>query len=98
MNKMYNYLEEHSYISKNKHLNYQFELTKERAECIANKYDNLINELQQENLKYEEVFNKLKRYIDGCLELSPIEDRNITDDVLDKELKYLLKIMKEVSE
>lgn len=52
--------------------------------------------LQQENLKYKEVINKLKRYIEGCLELSPIEDRNVTDDVLDKELKYLLKIIKEV--
>lgn len=47
MNKMYNYLEKHSYISKNKHSNYQFELTKERAECIANKYDGLTKELQQ---------------------------------------------------
>ena len=61
---------------------------------LQDKYE----QLQHENLKYKEVFDKLKRYIEGCLELSPIEDRNVADDVLDKELKYLLKIMKEVSE
>lgn len=49
MNEMYKYLKEHSYISQNKKSNYQFELSKERAECIANKYENLINDLQQEN-------------------------------------------------
>lgn len=56
-----------------------------------------IKDLEQQIKKYKEVINKLKRYIEGCLELSPIEDRNVTDDVLDKDLKYLLKIMKDVS-
>ncbi len=54
MNEMYKYLKEHSYISQNKKSNYQFELSKERAECIANKYENLINDLQQENQKLKE--------------------------------------------
>ena len=54
--------------------------------------------LKQQVKKQKEVIDKLKRYIDGCLELSPIEDRSVTDDVLDKELKYFLKILKEVSE
>lgn len=54
--------------------------------------------LNEQNNKQKEVIDKLKRYIDGCLELSPIEDRSVTDDVLDKELKYFLKILKEVSE
>lgn len=74
------------------------------GECAYNDIDN-IQKLEDkiktiDNLckKQKEVFNKLKRYIDGCLELSPTEYRNATDDVLDKELKYLLKIMKEVSE
>lgn len=57
-----------------------------------------ISRLSIQFKKQKEVFNKLKRYIDGCLESSPTEYRNATDDVLDKELKYLLKIMKEVSE
>lgn len=51
MNKMYEYLKNHAYISYNKKSTYEFELSEERAECIANKYDGLTNELQQENKK-----------------------------------------------
>lgn len=54
--------------------------------------------LEQQCKKQKEVIDKLKRYINGCLEVSPIEDRSVTDDVLDKEFKYLLKILNEVSE
>ena len=54
MNKMYEYLQEHTYISENKKSNYQFELSKERAECIANKYNSLVKELQQENQQLRE--------------------------------------------
>lgn len=49
MNKMYEYLKSHAYISYNKKSTYEFELSEERAECIANKYDSLTEELQQEN-------------------------------------------------
>ena len=47
-NKMYEYLLEHNYVSKNENKNplRQQELSKERAECIANKYNNLVEELQ----------------------------------------------------
>ena len=62
---------------------------------LSTKY---IKNLEQQCKKQKEVIDKLKRYINGCLEVSPIEDRNVTDDVLDKEFKYLLKILKEVSE
>ena len=55
-------------------------------------------DLEQQCEKQKEVTDKLKRYINGCLEVSPIEDRSVTDDVLDKEFKYLLKILNEVSE
>lgn len=51
MNKMYEYLKNHAYISYNKKSTYEFELSEERAECIANKYDSLTDELQQENKK-----------------------------------------------
>lgn len=61
-------------------------------------YVDYVEELEQQCKKQKEVIDKLKRYINGCLEVSPIEDRNVTDDVLDKEFKYLLKILKEVSE
>lgn len=57
-----------------------------------------IANLEQQCKKQKEVTDKLKRYINGCLEVSPIEDRSVTDDVLDKEFKYLLKILKEVLE
>lgn len=93
MNKMYNYLEEHSYISKNKHSNYQFELTKERAECIANKYNSLIKNIQQENKQLKENWNKLKEYIIstryeyGDLD-QDLEDYDLTiEDVLNKMLE-----------
>lgn len=59
MNEMYKYLKEHSYISQNKKSNYQFELSSERAECIANKYENLINDLQQENKKLRQQLYEL---------------------------------------
>lgn len=59
---------------------------------------NKIVNLEQQCKKQKEVTDKLKRYINGCLEVSPIEDRSVTDDVLDKEFKYLLKILKEGSE
>ena len=58
MNEMYKYLREHSYISENKKSNYQSELSEQRAECIANKYNSLVQDLKQENQKYKEVINK----------------------------------------
>ena len=60
MNEMYKYLQEHSYISENKKSNYQSELSEQRAECIANKYNSLVQDLQQENKKYKEVIDKLE--------------------------------------
>lgn len=63
MNKMYAYLKEHAYVSENKHSNYQFELSEERAKCIANKYNSLTEELQQENKQLKDNWNKLKEYI-----------------------------------
>ncbi len=84
MNKMYAYLKEHAYVSENKHSNYQFELSEERAKCIANKYNSLTEELQQENKQLKDNWNKLKEYIRKniiyddvgmkILDLSPLED------------------------
>ena len=59
---MYKYLQEHSYISENKKSNYQSELSEQRAECIANKYNSLVQDLKQENQKYKEVINKAIEY------------------------------------
>lgn len=62
MNKMYKYLRDHNYISRNENKDAlrQQELSRERAECIANKYDSLIDELQQENKQLKDNWNKLK--------------------------------------
>ncbi len=60
MNEMYKYLKGHAYISKNKQSNYQFELSEERAKCIANKYDSLTDELQQENKQLKEELDRYK--------------------------------------
>ena len=58
-NKMYEYLLEHNYISQNENKNplRQQELSKERAECIANKYNNLVEELQNN-------WNELKKWLE----------------------------------
>lgn len=50
MNEMYIYLEQHNYISRNKNKDpfRQQELSKERAECISNKYNNLIKDKDAE--------------------------------------------------
>lgn len=63
MNKMYEYLEEHNYISKNENKDplRQQELSTTRAECIANKYDSLTNELQQENRQLNEEYTKVQK-------------------------------------
>lgn len=62
MNKMYEYLKEHAYVSEYKHSNYQFELTKERAECIANKYDSLTDKLQQENKQLKDLIDTILNF------------------------------------
>ena len=72
-NDMYDYLKEHAYISKNKKSNYQFELSEERAECIANKFNSLVIDLYQqqwlgriERLEKEnqKLINQQKEFID----------------------------------
>ena len=67
MNKMYEYLEEHAYISKNKKSNYQFELTRERAECIANKYNNLCEEQDKEIERLNNIINELEKWLEEDL-------------------------------
>lgn len=68
MNEMYKYLEQHSYISENKKSNYQFELSKERAECIVNKYNYLVEDLNKQIQimeKYFELITDLGYDYDG---------------------------------
>lgn len=100
MNKMYEYLKNHAYISYNKKSNYQFELSEERAKCIANKYDSLTCELQKENQKQKEVINKAIEYISNkkaiintdvirIFDLFEIDEQGYTNELLDilKEVK-----------
>ena len=63
MNNIYEYLKEHNYISKNENKDplRQQELSTARAECIANKYDSLTNELQQENKQLNEEYTKVQK-------------------------------------
>lgn len=65
MNKMYEYLKNHAYISYNKKSTYEFELSEERAECIANKYDSLTDELQQENKRLKMIIKEYERLDNG---------------------------------
>lgn len=78
-NDMYDYLKEHAYISKNKKSNYQFELSKERAECIANKFHSLvtdlyqnlwlcsIQELEQENQELKKQLEERDKWLSICI-------------------------------
>ncbi len=94
MNKMYEYLKNHAYISYNKKSTYQFELSEERAECIANKYDSLTYELQKENKKQKEVIDKAIEYISNkkaiintdvirIFDLFKIDEQGYTNELLD---------------
>ena len=67
MNEMYKYLQEHSYISENKKSNYQSELSEQRAECIANKYNSLVQDLEQKiKNQQKEFISYLENEIDIC--------------------------------
>ena len=46
--------------------------------------------------KQKEVIEKAMEYIEKCLKQTPIENRTKTDDTLDIEYEYILKILKEV--
>ena len=46
--------------------------------------------------KQKEVIDKAIEYIEKCLKQTPIENRTKTDDTLDIEYEYILKILKEV--
>ena len=61
MNKMYEYLDNHNYISRNKDKDplRQQELSKERAEAIANKHSQLIDKLEKENEQLKYILNDL---------------------------------------
>lgn len=92
MNKMYEYLQEHNYISRNENKNplRQQELSKERAEAIACKCENIIKEEQQELIEY------LKKEIEQ-LENLP-KDEEMTLEANGRLIAYriiLLKIEKE---
>ena len=77
---MYKYLKEHSYISKNKKSNYQFELSKERAECIANKHNNLLNDLQQQCKKQKEVIDKSIELLGNYKHYSTPDEKQNSDN------------------
>ena len=66
MNEMYDYLQEHNYISKNKNKNplRQQELSEERAECISNKHDNIVKELKKENQELKKQVEELDKLTD----------------------------------
>lgn len=84
MNKMYEYLKNHAYISYYKKSTYEFELSEERAECIVNKYNSLTDELQQENKR----LNGAIQTYDILLKANIEENEILKEDIkkLQKEL------------
>lgn len=78
MNKMYEYLKNHAYISYNKKSTYEFELSEERAKCIVNKYDSLTDELQRENKYLERQCQKQKEVVLSEIENLQEENKKLT--------------------
>lgn len=76
MNKMYEYLKNNAYISYNKKSTYEFELSEERAECIANKYDSLTDESLQKNKK----LNGAIQTYDILLKANTEENKRLKDN------------------
>ena len=70
-NKMYNYLLNHNYISGNKKSDYQSELSVERAECIVNKFNSLVEE---ENTNLKQALNEIREYINKNTDSNPIDN------------------------
>lgn len=69
MNKMYyEYLKNHAYVSYNKKSTYDFELSKERAECMANKYNSSTCELQKENQELKKQLHDVSIQIQELIE------------------------------
>lgn len=69
MNKMYEeYLKNHAYITYNKQSTYDFELSEERAKCIANKYNSLTCELQKENEELKKQLHEASLTIQELIE------------------------------
>lgn len=84
MNKMYKYLTEHNYVSKNKSSFRQKELSEERAECIACKYENLVRELQDENEKLKDA---IQTY--DILLKSNVENNKRLRKTIDEAIHYI---------
>lgn len=99
-NDMYDYLKEHAYISKNKKSNYQFELSEERAECIANKFNSLvidlyqnlwlgrIQDLEQENQELKKQLEKNDDLVDKAIRVSLNQKSTIEN------YKYKIDVLK----
>ena len=55
-----------------------------------------LDESEQENKQLKDKIDKAIEYIEKCLKQTPTENRTKTDDTLDIEYEYILKILKEV--
>ena len=78
-------------------------MNKNVGDMTESELKDFIIELQEENSRYErinqkykEVIDKAIEYIEKCLKQTPTENRTKTDDTLDIEYEYILKILKEV--
>ena len=88
-NDMYDYLKEHAYISKNKKSNYQFELSKERAECIANKFSSLVIDLYQNQwLGRIQDLEQENQELKKKLEEKIISEMKLKDELFNKRKEY----------
>lgn len=61
---------------------------------VLNNAYNYIENLEQQCKKQKKVIDEAIKYIEKCLEQTPTENREKTDDILDMEYKYILDILK----
>ena len=97
MNEMYKYLQEHNYISRNKNKSplRQQELSKERAEAIACKCENIIKEEKQELKDKQKQFAK---YLEDIIDVYKEIDREFILSNKKRETKICKEILQEYRE
>lgn len=92
MNEMYKYLLNHNYISENKTSDSQKELSVERAECIANKFNSLIEE------KATKIHDVLEYIYKNSIPIALTSNPPIHKLEFEGDINEVLRILKKVED
>lgn len=81
--------------TENKQLKENYERTYNENRALREKQYITDTDLIYENYILSQVINEAIEYVEKCLKQTPTENRTKTDDTLDIEYEYILKILKE---